>query len=168
VDELVTERLTLVPLTRAEAAAVVALARENAGRSWAADYPTEGDLLVAAVVGEAGDAYDDGAPLGPMQVVLTATGEVVGGAGFLFPPDADGSVEIGYGLAASVRGRGLATEAVEALVARAAERGATAVVALTTPENAPSQRVLARCGFVRDGEAPGEHGQPMWRWLREC
>jgi RimJ/RimL family protein N-acetyltransferase len=166
VDEVVTERLTLVPLTRAEAAAVAALARDRAARPWAVDYPTEGDLVVAGIVGEAGTAYDEQAPLGPRQLVLTATGEVVGGAGFLFPPDADGSVEIGYGLAESVRGLGLATEAVQALVARAAEHGALAVVALTTPDNAPSQRVLARCGFVRDGEVPAEDGSPMWRWVR--
>ncbi|MFN8168777.1 MAG: GNAT family N-acetyltransferase [Candidatus Nanopelagicales bacterium] len=158
-----TPRLTLTTLTRDEAAAVRADDRE--GRGWAPDYPTAGDLLVAAVVLEAGDAYDEDAPLGPMQLRRSATGEVIGGIGFLHAPDPDGTVEIGYGLAESARGQGYATEAVEAMVAFAMAQGASAVVAMTTADNAPSQRVLQRCGFVASGTVESDDG-PLLRWVR--
>jgi len=45
------------------------------------------------------------------------------------------------------RGRGYATEAVLALVARAFERGATRVLAHTRPDNLPSIAVLTKCRF---------------------
>jgi RimJ/RimL family protein N-acetyltransferase len=83
-------------------------------------------------------------------------GAVVGGAGFHGAPQA-GVVELGYGLAPAVWGRGLATEAVGALVgwARADPRVAT-IVANTDPENVASQRVLLKVGFTRAGEANGQ------------
>jgi RimJ/RimL family protein N-acetyltransferase len=161
---VVTERLTLTTLTREQARAIVSGDRE--GRSWAPDYPTEGDVLVASVVLEAGDAYDEDAPLGPMVMTITGTGLVVGGVGYLHAPEDDGSVEIGYGIAESVRGQGLVTEAVEALVALARAQGASSVVALTTPGNEASQRVLGRTGFVRDGEVDTGESGVMWRWRR--
>ncbi len=160
---LVTERLTLTTLTRDEAAAIAA--DDRAGRRWALDYPTEGDLVVAAVVREAGDAYDEDAPLGPMQVQVSATGEVVGGVGFLSAPDSDGAVEIGYGLTESARGRGFATEAVQALVALARAHGATCVEAMTEADNVASHRVLQRAGFRRDGEVDSGADGLLWRWV---
>lgn len=72
---------------------------------------------------------------------------LVASAGYFGPPDAHGSVEIGYTVVAEHRGRGYATEAVQALVACAFERGATRVLAHTRPDNGPSIAVLTRCGF---------------------
>jgi RimJ/RimL family protein N-acetyltransferase len=164
VTVVVTERLTLTTLSVIEAAAIVA--GERAGRAWADDYPTEGDLVVAGIVGEAGTAYDEDATLGPMQVTVTDSGRIVGGVGFLSSPEADGSVEIGYGLAPSAQGRGYATEAVHALVALARAQGASSVVAMTEPDNAASHRVLERCGFVPDGEIESADDGPLWRWRR--
>lgn len=161
---VVTERLTLTTLTREQARAIVAGDRE--GRTWAPDYPTEGDRVVAGVVLEAGEAYDEDGALGPMVMTVTSTGVVVGGVGYLHAPDDDGSIEIGYGIAASAQGQGLVTEAVEAMVALGRAQGASSVVALTTPGNEPSQRVLARTGFVRDGEVDTGDGGVMWRWRR--
>ena len=161
---VVTERLTLTTLTVAEAAAIVA--GDRAGRPWVDDYPTEGDLVVAGIVGEAGPAYDEDAPLGPMQVTVTDSGRIVGGVGFLSAPETDGSVEIGYGLAPSAQGHGYATEAVQALVALARAQGAATVVAMTDPGNAASHRVLERCGFVRDGEIESGDDGVLWRWRR--
>ena len=112
------------------------------------------------MVGEAGEAYDEDSALGLMQIRLTSTGEAIGGIGFVSAPDVDGSVEIGYGLAEPSRGHGYATEALEALVGVALANGATSVVATTAPENTSSQRVLERCGFVRDGEVDHGRGRP--------
>jgi RimJ/RimL family protein N-acetyltransferase len=157
-----TERLTLTTLTRDEADAL--RVGERTGRAWAPDYPTDGDLLVAAVVGEAGDAYDEAAVLGPLQIRRAATGEAIGGIGFLSAPDADGAAEVGYGLAESARGQGLATEALAAVLALARSCGVRVVVAMTAPDNAPSHRVLQRTGFVRAGESESAEDGVLWRW----
>ncbi len=72
--------------------------------------------------------------------------------------NADGSVEIGYGIKEEHRGRGYATEAVNAAVTWAlGQPGVTRVEAETEPDNIVSQRVLEKCGFVPSG-IMGEEG----------
>jgi RimJ/RimL family protein N-acetyltransferase len=160
-----TERLLLARLTLDEARAVVALDRD--GRAWSADYPTEGDLVVAGIACEAGEHYDETGAFGVYQVRLRETGDVIGGIGFIHPPE-QGEVEVGYGLAESARGRGLATEALHAVAQWAKEHGVTMLVAMTALDNVPSQRVLERLGFTRlpgtieDGGDGGDG--PMLRW----
>ena len=108
-------------------------------------YPTEGDLVMASLVAEGHLAAGE---WGPWQLIERETSLLVGGAGFKGAPDDEGTVEIGYGLAAAARGRGLATEAVAALVADALGRGAIAVRAECDAGNTPSRRVLERAGFA--------------------
>ncbi|MBR5244292.1 MAG: GNAT family N-acetyltransferase [Thermoguttaceae bacterium] len=63
-------------------------------------------------------------------------------------------VEIGYGVDEAFRGRGMATEAVGALVDWGREReGVGAFLAETLTANLPSRRVLEKCGFQRCGES---------------
>lgn len=70
----------------------------------------------------------------------------------------DGSVEIGYGIEKESRGRGYATEAVNAVTAWALKQpGVCRVDAETEPMNRASQRVLEKCGFVPSG-ITGEEG----------
>jgi RimJ/RimL family protein N-acetyltransferase len=159
--EIRTDRLLLRRLSMEEARAVVAL--DRAGRPWAHDYPTEGDLVVAGIACEADGHYDETGIFGVYQVLL-ASGTVVGGIGFIHPPE-NGAVEVGYGLAPSARGQGLATEALAAMVDLAAEHGADRVVAMTAVDNEASQRVLRRRGFVAmpDLVVDDEDG-PMYRW----
>src|SRR5712671_3137266 len=47
-------------------------------------------------------------------IIEKASGEIVGGAGFKGAPDAEGMVEIAYGVVPSLEGRGYATEAARA------------------------------------------------------
>jgi RimJ/RimL family protein N-acetyltransferase len=160
--DLRTERLLLERLTIDEARAVVALDRH--GRAWAADYPTEGDLVVAGIACEAGEHYDETGEFGVYQVRLADTGVAVGGIGFIHPPEA-GEVEVGYGLAESARGRGLATEALRAMTALAAQHGVAVMVAVTSVDNVASQRVLERAGFTRLlGTIQDDEDGPMLRW----
>ena len=63
-----------------------------------------------------------------------------------------------------MRGQGLATEALQAVVQLAHDEGVERVVALTEPGNTPSHRVLERAGFVRDGVETSDEGE-MWRWV---
>ncbi len=83
---------------------------------------------------------------------------LIGSGGYLGPPDADGTVEIGYSILPAYRGRGFATELARALVDRAfSTAGVARVVAQTSPDNVGSVKVLERCGFrpIGPGKEPG-------------
>ena len=136
-----TVRLDLVPLDDDARAAI--RAGDGAGRNWTEGYPTPGDLEVAAL-----PAAPE--PWTQYAIVERVTGQTVGGVGFHREP-LDGAVEIGYGIAPGVRGRGIATEAVRALLEVARANGVGAVLADTDAGNLASERVLERCGFVRVG-----------------
>jgi [ribosomal protein S5]-alanine N-acetyltransferase len=84
--------------------------------------------------------------------VERSSGEVVARGGFHAPPDADGTVEIGYRVRADRRREGLATELATGLLGFAARSGAVRCLGSTAPDNIASQAVLARLGFVRTGE----------------
>ena len=69
---------------------------------------------------------------------------------------------IGYWLAPAARGKGVMTEAVNAVVGWArAERGIRRLTLTTHPANEASQRVAGRAGFVRAGTLEDE--QPCYR-----
>src|SRR5687767_13321412 len=77
---------------------------------------------------------------------------LVGWGGFKGPPR-DGVVEIGYEIAESLRGRGLASAAAEAMVAEAfADDRVTGVIAHTLPEPNASNHILAKLGFRHEGD----------------
>jgi ribosomal-protein-alanine N-acetyltransferase len=82
-------------------------------------------------------------------------GVVVGDVGWFGPPDEDGEVEVGYGLAPSARRQGVGAASVALLLAWVASRGARSVRAEVLPGNAPSFALLARLGFTDVGERAG-------------
>lgn len=96
----------------------------------------------------------------------TEEAALVGCAGYKGPPDASGTVEIGYSVLPAERRRGYASEAAQALVDRAfSHPGVRRVVAQTLPDLVPSIGVLAKCGFRLVG--PGaEEGAILFERLR--
>jgi RimJ/RimL family protein N-acetyltransferase len=93
---------------------------------------------------------------------LRATGVFVGDCG-LTPQTVDGRtyVEVGYHVAASLQGRGLATEAAEACRSHAAEAlGLDYLIAIIDPMNGPSQRVAARSGLAPAWQTTTGKGRP--------
>lgn len=85
-------------------------------------------------------------------VVLVASGQVVGDAGWKGGPDAEGIAEIGYGLSAAYRGQGLGTELVATLSQWAmAQPGVRRLSAEVQVGNEPSLRALLRNGFEVTG-----------------
>jgi [ribosomal protein S5]-alanine N-acetyltransferase len=92
--------------------------------------------------------------------------DVVGLGGFTGPPT-DGEVEIGYSVAPSCQGRGVATAAVGLWLERAGRGGVRRVTAHTSPVENASAHVLRRHGFVRDGEVTDPDEGPVWRWVRD-
>lgn len=100
--------------------------------------------FIAAHVGES-----PGLELWQWLIVERATSRVVGEIGFKSPPRG-GAAEIGYGVCASARGRGYASEAAALVLARAfATPGIECVTAECLSENAGSVRVLEKAGFAR-------------------
>ena len=89
--------------------------------------------------------------LAPLVVVDPTQGEVLGG-GTLHHLDSERAiVEIGYWLYPHARGRGIATRLARVLAAHAFSLGVQRVAAYVNVGNAPSERVLERAGFTREG-----------------
>ncbi|MFH8976053.1 GNAT family N-acetyltransferase [Streptomyces sp. NPDC017890] len=138
-------------LRSGHAPALLAFEREN--RAWfAASVPDRGEdfftrfdemLRARLAEQEAGVCH--------FHVLVAPGGEVLGRVNIV---DVEhGVAELGYRIAERAAGRGLATRAVREVCALAARGyGLTALRAATTPENAASQAVLVRTGFVRTGE----------------
>ena len=92
---------------------------------------------------------------------------VIGSAGFTGPPDANGIVEIAYGVVPAFQGRGYATEAAQALAVYAeADSRVRTLCAHTLPERNASSRVLEKCGFQRVSEINHPTDGLIWRWER--
>lgn len=79
-------------------------------------------------------------------------------------PKTDGEAEIGYGILQNWRGRGYASEGVQALIRLLFEQSLESVMAHTTRENQESIRVMEKCGL--DYEAPGEEENSVRYRLR--
>jgi RimJ/RimL family protein N-acetyltransferase len=98
-------------------------------------------------------------------IVERASGAAVGDCAFKGPPDAEGVVELAYGVDPEHRGRGYATEAAGALAAFAFASGRARLVrAHTKPDNGASARVLEKCGFKRVGEVTEPDDGLVCRW----
>jgi RimJ/RimL family protein N-acetyltransferase/ADP-ribose pyrophosphatase YjhB (NUDIX family) len=90
---------------------------------------------------------------------------IVGTGGFRGAP-VNGRVEVGYGVAEPVRGRGIATSAVRQLTALAfAEPDVSAVFAETAVDNVPSRRVVEKNGFLHIGQRETTEDGVVDRWL---
>ena len=157
-------RVVLHPLTLELSSSITS--GMPSGQAWAAGYPTEGDLVVASITLEAGDAHDSTTPWGPFQVCLADhDNTAIGGVGAIHPPDASGEVEIGYGIAESMRGQGLALEAVRIFMDSVRDQGVNTFVAVISPENVPSQRLAERAGFTFERLITTDQDGEMQRWI---
>lgn len=142
-DDLVTARLVLHPMSVVEAEQVLAGDPDDAAR-WAPGYVdvsgVRGFLLRAA---ESGDPE----PFGNYQIRRREDGYPIGGIGFFGPADDHGSVTIGFGLAPAARGKGYASEALRELLLFARTCGVASVQADTSHDNIASQRVITAAGL---------------------
>ena len=140
-----TERLRLRPASRAQMEAAIA-AETDAELKAAYGQMLEGCL-----------AHPDRWEWNAMWIIEDRAGTRVGDLCFKGLPPA-GNPEVGYGILEARQGRGYATEALRAVTAWAfRDPRITAIEAEAAPENAASQRVLAKCGFVPNG-VMGEEG----------
>ncbi|MFG2866595.1 GNAT family N-acetyltransferase [Streptomyces sp. NPDC048338] len=148
-----TERLTLHPLTPAEAERIVN-GTPGAGDRWGRGYPSDGDVAGASGYLRVRADHGDPGVFGAYEIRRREDGEAVGGIGFHGPPDDERFVTVGYGLTEAVRGQGYAREALSELIRVAGEAGAAGVKGDADLGNLASQRVMEAVGmlFVREDE----------------
>ncbi|HEX7078634.1 MAG TPA: GNAT family N-acetyltransferase [Candidatus Eisenbacteria bacterium] len=174
---LETRRLILVAATEDLAAAELrdrarfaALLGARVHASWPPPSNDEGSMaflfsIVAGKPGVVGFAHwywllrtetADGIPI------------AIGNGGFLGPPTSDGTVEVGYSVVEAFQRRGLATEAVAALIEWVFRDARVArVIAHAHSEPRASRRVLAKLAFARRGES-AERGTIRFVLTREA
>lgn len=113
-------------------------------------------------------AANPGSRWGTVLFILEEPRTLVGMGGYKGAPSPDGLVEIGYAIAPSHRGRGLATEAARTLVERAfMEPSVIAVDAQTLGLRSGSVRVLEKLGMARIGELFDAENGAIWHWRLE-
>jgi RimJ/RimL family protein N-acetyltransferase len=146
-----TEHLVLHPITPAEAQRIVTQT-PGPDDTWADGFPREDDLEgLGMLLREGSNANDatEAPPFGSMLITERASRNAIGSIGFYGPPNEEGQVMIGYGLVEQYRGRGLGTEALQALIAYCRTRPEVrTILADTDVENKVSQRVLEKSGFT--------------------
>ena len=147
---LVTDRLLIEPLTAADAAGFAAYRSDPAVaryQSWDAPYPlAEAERVLAAnpAVWPPAGAWT--------QLAIREAGRLRGDVAVHAVDDRvmPATVEIGVTLAPDAQGRGVATEAVRAVLDAAFAAGAHRVFAVCDARNEPVARLLARLGLRRE------------------
>lgn len=137
--------VTLEPISQLLASRIIA-GLQLPGDNWHEQYPFADEIIPLQML----LALESPDPVFTQYQVRAADGRAVGGIGFFGPPDGQGVVELGYGFVPAARGRGLATAALLEAVSIAGSAGALAIIADATLDNLPSQRVLARAGFLEE------------------
>ncbi|WP_406414111.1 GNAT family N-acetyltransferase [Streptomyces halstedii] len=157
--------MTMLQRLRADhAPSLLAFERENRDY-FAASVPDRGDGYFAGFDAHLAELLaEQAAGRLHFHVVTDASGAVLGRVNLVDVED--GSAELGYRMAERATGQGLATSAVRELCGLArASYGLRVLRARTTLDNPGSRAVLARTGFVPDGEISLD-GRPGLRFAR--
>jgi RimJ/RimL family protein N-acetyltransferase len=160
---LTTERLVLRPFTQSDLDALAPLHAEES--FWW--YPLRRGMTTEETAGflERVIARYDEDGFGLEAVIERSTGDLIGWAGLAVPhflPEVLPSVEVGWRLAPSARGRGLATEAGAAAVRYGfTDGGLSRIVSIYEPENVASGKVMERLGFTRFLTTKGSRGEVL-------
>jgi len=95
-------------------------------------------------------------------IVERASNTIVGSINLKGAPNADGDVEIGWGLNENARRKGYATEASGAVLNWIAQQpGVNSVSAIIPDDNNHSQRLATKLGFIRTAES--RRNLPLWK-----
>jgi RimJ/RimL family protein N-acetyltransferase len=164
---LVTERLAIGPLRAADLPAFVAYRRDPGVarfQTWEVDYSiADAERLLAELAGAGLGRVGEGVQLG---LTDRADGRLVGDCFSHILAEPPGTAEIGVTLAPDAQGRGLAREAVGALVgALFEEHGIGRVVAQADDRNRAVHHVLEHVGFRLAGRST-ERSKGEWTTVR--
>jgi len=153
-------------LNAGHAPAVLAFELANRGY-FAASISDRGDDFFDQFTGRHSDLLaEQEAGTCALYVLVAEDGSVLGR--FNLVGFEDGTAELGYRVAQHAAGRGVATATVRELCQLAAARhGLRTLRAATSSDNAASQRVLAKAGFVPIGPADPAHiGGKQGTWYQ--
>ena len=157
---LETPRLTLRPFTRADAPFALRLLNEPSFHAHIGDKGVR-DL-------DGARAYLEGGPLasygrhghGLMAVALKATGQPIGMCGLLKREHLE-RPDLGYAFLPEAWGQGYALEAARAVLDEAKR---DRVLALVSPANAASIRLLEKLGFAAIAHPAANEGTAVFEW----
>ena len=156
----------LQPLNAGHAPAILTFERVNRAY-FAASISDRGDDFFAEFTDRL-DALlaEQEAGICAFYVLVAGDGSVLGR--FNLVDIEDGTAKVGYRVAQHVTGRGVATATVQELCRLAAARhGVRTLRAATSRENAASQKVLTKAGFVPVGPAdPAALGGKQGTWYQ--
>lgn len=167
--DLSSQRLRLRPLCAADAPALLALyADPDVMRHWI--HPPWSALAQAqAAIEEARHELASGRAL-HLAIEMRVDGRLAGSCALYDIAPAQRRATLGYLLAAPYWGRGLAREALDALLGHGiGTLGLQRIEAEVTPDNVASQSLLARLGFRREARLParwrvGDTPRDVDRW----
>jgi RimJ/RimL family protein N-acetyltransferase len=163
-DRIRTERLELSLLTRADLGAIAGGGPgpdlgATTSQSWIDEIRWLAGMRLKQVT-----EHPDHAPW-LLRAIVLADGDrpAIGHINFHGPPDEHGVPEVGYSLLPEFRGKGYAIEAVRGLFDWArAEHQVTRFRASVAPDNARSQNLIRKLGFVQVGEQWDEDDGLEW------
>lgn len=170
--ELHTEQLVLIStppevlqrrLERADFAAPVNIN----GTATQVHFPTEwpGDALVLFPMWLEQTLHDPQALAWGGTIIERTSATAIGQIGFKGLPDANGMIELGYGVVPEVEGRGYATEMARALVEWAWQQPQVrTITAECRVDNMGSLRVLEKSGFRQTGQRTDAEDGPLLLW----
>ncbi|MEV8273774.1 GNAT family protein [Microbacterium sp. NPDC077184] len=147
-----TERLTLSVLTAADRAAFVRYRRDPDVARWQSWSTTSSDADVDALLGDQPAGIEPGSGRWVQIAIHDAGGTLQGDVAVRPLSDQPDTYEVGVTLAPAAQGRGIATEALAALVdVLFAGLGAHRVFAVSDARNESVARLLRRSGFRHEG-----------------
>lgn len=163
-----TERLTLRPITEADAPFILELFNSP---GWLANIGDRGVYTLedarAYIIEKYLPAFATPG-CGTMLCVLKSGGITVGCTGVYDRPGLD-LPDFGFAFLPEYQGKGYAHEASVSHMTYAVAHGHTELLAITLPSNSPSIRLLEKLGFVRESEPirlPGDEADLLllkWR-----
>ncbi len=156
-----TERLALRRLTEDDAGFILALVNEAEWLRYVGDKNVHDLEQARRYLRQGPIASYEQSGFGLYMVELLATSEPLGICGLLKRPSLE-HADVGFAIAAKHRGHGYATEAARASLEHGRrEFGLRRIVAITSPDNEASCRVLEKIGFrfeeqrtLDDGHGP--------------
>jgi RimJ/RimL family protein N-acetyltransferase len=147
-----TERLLLRQFTEEDTEALWAVCNQDDILKWMPDW--KGTIeqkrgWIRWVEGHYATANSNTARV-MLAVTLKDTQVFIGMVGIGNKPEVDNEIEIAYFVSHQYRNQGYITEAANALVTWAFQTlQLDSLIAIVEPENAPSQRIVEKCGFTQ-------------------
>lgn len=156
IEKIETERLLLIPFTKQLCHLINDkdfAALQNKGLNADCDYPDQETLDTIPKIVANIELSNGPTGFESWVIILKKEMKIIGDAGFKGLPNQAGEIDLGYGIIASERKKGLATEAAKALSDWAiAQPDVKTITAKCLIENQGSRKILENVGFKKAGQ----------------